>query len=380
MALSASVGNSGDRSYSSVTVKALFALGRNYCYAPNCSVRAVKMAGNVPIVQVEIAHITAAKKSGPRWDERKTPLQRKAFSNLLLLCVFHHKLVDRKPTGEKFSTEELVKWKSDHEGELSKDLAALTEDELESAIARAVTGVIDATKMELLEAIDRVESLGRQTVDMLKVLVSQTFDQPQLDLNSIASLAESADLLRHLPDSAHLLRDSSRGLQHLQDSVPMLHRSSERLSNLPDYIYMLYKAADRLALLPDYIDSLHRATQPLNYLPDHVPLLDQSATKIANSHESFEQLLSVWRRFDKSTIPDSGRLSQIRTTVDSLSNASNGLAANIAAMNEASELALNATRVRPPDRLTYVLWGMVIGAALVIAVVIMIWPGSGPPS
>ncbi|MEU0879011.1 hypothetical protein ABZ345_10470 [Lentzea sp. NPDC005914] len=44
-------------------------------------------------------------------------------------------------------------------------------------------------------------------------------------------------------------------------------------------------------------------------------------------------------------------------------------------MEHAAELAMQATRMRTPDRLTYVVWGIVIGAAAVIGVVASgIWP------
>lgn len=103
------------RNYLEVTKKSLFTLSLGRCYEPDCPNRVVQMAGEHPIVQVQISHIRAAKKNGPRYDENMTDDDRRAFRNLLLLCTFHHQLVDKKPTGDSYSVEELQRWKEERE-------------------------------------------------------------------------------------------------------------------------------------------------------------------------------------------------------------------------------------------------------------------------
>ena len=56
----------------------------------------MQMDGDVPAIKVQIAHIRAANKNGPRFDANMTDDERRAFPNLLLLCTYHHASVDGK--------------------------------------------------------------------------------------------------------------------------------------------------------------------------------------------------------------------------------------------------------------------------------------------
>jgi hypothetical protein len=76
----------GPRDYSAATRKALFALSLGRCYEPECQSRVIRMADGVPVVLIQISHIRAAKKDGPRYDPSMTDEQRRSFPNLLLLC------------------------------------------------------------------------------------------------------------------------------------------------------------------------------------------------------------------------------------------------------------------------------------------------------
>jgi hypothetical protein len=98
----------------------------------------VRFVGDEPVVNVEIAHIRGAVPGAPRYDESMSDDERRAFANLMLLCVPHHKTVDRLHPAD-YPAAELAHWKLQHEGaEGIATLAGITEDRLEQLIEEAV--------------------------------------------------------------------------------------------------------------------------------------------------------------------------------------------------------------------------------------------------
>jgi len=73
------------------TVKHLFAASSNCCSYPGC--RQEMVTENESVIG-EICHITASSPSGPRFNPALTEEERDSFTNLILLCPTHHKLVD----------------------------------------------------------------------------------------------------------------------------------------------------------------------------------------------------------------------------------------------------------------------------------------------
>ena len=61
----------------------------------------------------ELCHIEAASEGGPRYNANQSPDERISFENLIVMCTYHHKLVDKNK--ESFTVERLKKMKSDHE-------------------------------------------------------------------------------------------------------------------------------------------------------------------------------------------------------------------------------------------------------------------------
>jgi hypothetical protein len=62
------------------------------------------------VVTGRAAHVTAARKGGPRYDKTLTPEQRKSADNGLWLCADDADLVD-KDSGKAFSVKQLRSWK-----------------------------------------------------------------------------------------------------------------------------------------------------------------------------------------------------------------------------------------------------------------------------
>ena len=128
----------GTHDYTSGTRAALYAFSRRTCYFPDCDVPVVRFVEDEPVINVEIAHICGAVLGAPRYDEAMTDDERRSFANLLLLCIPHHKTIDRLHPDD-YSVEELARWKRERESpEAVSTLTGITEDRLEQLIEEAV--------------------------------------------------------------------------------------------------------------------------------------------------------------------------------------------------------------------------------------------------
>lgn len=94
------------------------------CSYPGCRNATVgasmESARNVSNIGVA-AHICAAAKGGPRYDESMTSEERKGIDNCIWLCQTHAKLIDTDV--RTYTVELLHKWKDDAEKDAAKALA-----------------------------------------------------------------------------------------------------------------------------------------------------------------------------------------------------------------------------------------------------------------
>ena len=108
------------RSFSSKTKDILAKRVGFRCSNPNC--RKLTCGANESPEKVTnigvAAHIAAAAKGGPRYDECMSPDERKSLSNGIWLCQSCSKLIDVDET--RYPTEVLMKWKA-----IAEDLAIL---------------------------------------------------------------------------------------------------------------------------------------------------------------------------------------------------------------------------------------------------------------
>lgn len=90
-------------------VRELYLKSGNECAFPECD---RKIMNNKGVLLGEICHIEAAKPSAPRFNPEQTNDERRAFSNLLLMCHDHHIITDDE---SEFSVERMQQLKADHE-------------------------------------------------------------------------------------------------------------------------------------------------------------------------------------------------------------------------------------------------------------------------
>lgn len=144
---------SGPRDYTVGTRSALFEIAQGTCNFPECREPVVKHLDSGPEVVADIAHIRAAKPSGPRFDPSMTDADRASYSNLILLCRAHHKVVDRDPN--RFDAELLGHWKRQREEQTmtrtgaSFDLGGTAKGAFENLLREAVRDICPQRKTEV---------------------------------------------------------------------------------------------------------------------------------------------------------------------------------------------------------------------------------------
>lgn len=132
----------GPRDYSASTRAALAMLSRARCYFPGCPEQILRFLDEEPYIDYQIAHIRDAN-PGNRYVAGMTDDERRAFSNLILLCKPHHELVDRRHP-DRYSIEDLEGWKRSREGSAIGALAQvgpISEDSLAGLLTQSVADV-----------------------------------------------------------------------------------------------------------------------------------------------------------------------------------------------------------------------------------------------
>ncbi|MCC8952722.1 hypothetical protein H8B02_04335 [Bradyrhizobium sp. Pear77] len=94
------------------TIKRLFALSGNRCAFPNCQhpMVVVESAGTVT---GKSCHIKGNKPGSKRYDPAQSETERQSFENLILLCGFHHDVIDGDDS--TYTVEQLREMKRRHE-------------------------------------------------------------------------------------------------------------------------------------------------------------------------------------------------------------------------------------------------------------------------
>lgn len=112
-----------NRSYTTKTIKVLFGRSGNQCAHPDCAnpviVQGTEASDDAVLAQ--ICHIYAASDNGPRGNPDLTDEERNSPDNLILLCGFHHPMVDTQ--FQDYPAELLRHWKRTHEAKFQPDTA-----------------------------------------------------------------------------------------------------------------------------------------------------------------------------------------------------------------------------------------------------------------
>ena len=96
---------------SETAVKTLFAHSRNKCFFTRCEEDLTKEGWKQ--VNAEIAHIKGERDGSARWERTQPDKERQGYTNLMLLCPKHHKLIDRLEP-DKYTVEVLAEMRERH--------------------------------------------------------------------------------------------------------------------------------------------------------------------------------------------------------------------------------------------------------------------------
>ena len=181
----------GPRDYTVGVERKLYRVARGTCYHPDCVRPIMINVDGMPICDVEIAHIRGAEQKAARYDAKMTDAQRASFTNLVLLCSAHHKLVDRIAPDDH-PPELLEQWKAENEDD---DLAALADGMI---LPASTGGVMTSPNLAALENMlasnPALESLPRVLVTSIRNTGSAAVEVEAVDLHFVlAEPGEAAD-------------------------------------------------------------------------------------------------------------------------------------------------------------------------------------------
>lgn len=82
------------------------------CGFAECHEPPYKFVNGAPELNSEIAHIHARSEGGPRWLATMSPEENRAKENLIILCMFHHGVVDSPANESDYPADDLRQWKT----------------------------------------------------------------------------------------------------------------------------------------------------------------------------------------------------------------------------------------------------------------------------
>lgn len=204
----------GPRDYSKSTLMGLAHYSGAHCYWPGCTEPVLReVEGRIHFI-VEIAHIRAANRSGPRYDDLMTDEQRCDFRNLILLCDPHHDIVDDPKKVNLYTTEVLTRWKTQREVNPREALNRLR-DVTPSGLRKIVAEGLAQRDSNLLDAIGRLENNDKEAAELMRSLLDELTEA----YSQLKDSALNPDLIEQLSDAAALLDKHSDMLSEFTETI-----------------------------------------------------------------------------------------------------------------------------------------------------------------
>jgi hypothetical protein len=185
-----------------------------HCYWPGCTESVIREVEGRVHITVEIAHIRAANRNGPRYDELMTDDQRSDFRNLMLLCDPHHDLVDDKKKENFYTTEVLTRWKTQREANPREALNRLR-DVTPSGLRKIVAEGLAQRDSNLLDALNRLENNDQEAAKLMRSLLDELTEA----YSQLKGSMLNPDLIEQLGDAAALLDKHSEMLSEFTETI-----------------------------------------------------------------------------------------------------------------------------------------------------------------
>ena len=196
------------------------------CYCPGCPEPVLREVDGKIHFTVQVAHICAAFRGGPRFDGTMTDNQRRDLPNLLLLCDPHHGEVDDEDNLDLYTAEVLRRWKRQREADPREALQRLREV-TPAGLRNIVADALEDHDVRLLQALDRLGRNDREAASLLRGLIDELTEsysrlRQSLDLDLVYSLGKSVRELRDIAPVldvfARTVSRNARTLRNLGDS------------------------------------------------------------------------------------------------------------------------------------------------------------------
>jgi hypothetical protein len=254
------------------TRKMLWGRAANRCAFPECRKELVVDATETDDESLigEECHIVAREEGGPRGDSELTPEQRDKYSNLIILCAVHHKVIDDQPGG--FTVDYLHNLKANHESWVKNSLGSFDikkqkDDEYYASLVEDFCELVD---------IDNWRA-------WTSWLLGSGYPRLRKDMDSKLEQVRDWILSRIWPKRYSNLEDSFQNFRFVtQDFLNTFHEHSEEFGDDMLATRKFYQIKDwdperyeRLSKIHDFhVDLVQdltvELTRALNYICDNV--------------------------------------------------------------------------------------------------------------
>lgn len=154
------------------TLREIFLKSGNFCTFPGCGQLMMDVDGEF-IGQV--CHIEAAEEGGERFNPDMSNEDRRAASNLMLMCYPHHQKTNNVNI---YSVEKLKKMKADHESRFSRPDRAILEKLTDWTELDAPTEVQNLKRMDSVLGWNHEASELKESADELNMYVTRLRNVP----------------------------------------------------------------------------------------------------------------------------------------------------------------------------------------------------------
>jgi len=176
------------------TLKQLFAFSGNECAFPNC--HHPLFEGDIFVAQV--CHIFAVNGKWPRFDRERTDEQNREFSNLLVLCYKHHRIVDNPD--DPYSVEALVEIKRSHELKYQSSPVELNVKKIDN-----IQRQVELFWYEMSDLVDQENAMNDMARDLRpEASVLEFLDTIEKNIEKLYSITTDDDELLHQLDETVL--------------------------------------------------------------------------------------------------------------------------------------------------------------------------------
>jgi hypothetical protein len=141
--------------------------------------------------------------------------ERRAESNLILLCDEHHQLVDEQP--QHYTAERLRRWKAQREADPRQALERLREVTPVS-LKQLVAESLEEHDAKMLEVLDRLEHADHEAATLMRGLLDELTEAYSrlgrgVDSDAIVELGIASSRLERMQDTLDAFIDATYRLQ-----------------------------------------------------------------------------------------------------------------------------------------------------------------------